>query len=303
MDCALAQLLQPGLTSFVDLEDSLATLTPPMKGSSTVRIDPQLLYARLPITTVSAYLEATIVNLAEYSGMNNRIQAALDIGATNLVIVGDLRLAIQQPLGVIACKKEPRMTQLNRHRELVARLKSVKYLHAVREYNTSADSLATEASENKASSVIPTGPRLAELRSLNRIQEIIYASITESSVDKPSISITQSQVQTRHLRHTKPSQRSGTVPEIFGFVREDQREKGNLTVTTRLQAKSKPKRVRFADKTSVADEENTPQRDEANSVPTDDSVHPEAELPRVTVPNPVSPNTEDVDRLMDQRER
>ncbi|OWZ13827.1 hypothetical protein PHMEG_00012788 [Phytophthora megakarya] len=46
-DCAFAQLLQAGLTSFVDLEDSLATVTPPMKGSSTVRMDPELLYARL----------------------------------------------------------------------------------------------------------------------------------------------------------------------------------------------------------------------------------------------------------------
>ncbi|OWZ14186.1 hypothetical protein PHMEG_00012378 [Phytophthora megakarya] len=83
--------------------------------------------------------------MAEYSGMNNGVQAALDIGATDLVIVGDSRLAIQQSLGAIACKKESLMTQLNRHREPVARLKSVKYLHAVREYNASVDSLATEA--------------------------------------------------------------------------------------------------------------------------------------------------------------
>ncbi|OWZ03974.1 hypothetical protein PHMEG_00024205 [Phytophthora megakarya] len=82
--------------------------------------------------------------MAECSGMNNGVQAALDIGATDLVIVGDSRLAIQQSLGVIACKKKSLMTQLNRHQELVARLKSAKYLHAVREYNTSADSLATE---------------------------------------------------------------------------------------------------------------------------------------------------------------
>ncbi|OWY90141.1 LOW QUALITY PROTEIN: hypothetical protein PHMEG_00041864, partial [Phytophthora megakarya] len=34
-DCSFAQLLQAGLTSFVDLEDSLATVTPPTKGSST----------------------------------------------------------------------------------------------------------------------------------------------------------------------------------------------------------------------------------------------------------------------------
>ncbi|OWZ19190.1 hypothetical protein PHMEG_0006596 [Phytophthora megakarya] len=41
-------LLQAGLTSFVDLEDSLATVTPPSKGSSSVRMDPKLQFARLP---------------------------------------------------------------------------------------------------------------------------------------------------------------------------------------------------------------------------------------------------------------
>ncbi|OWZ13868.1 hypothetical protein PHMEG_00012741 [Phytophthora megakarya] len=49
-DCSFAQLLQAGQTSFVDLEDSLATVTPPTKGSSTVRMNPQLLYGRLPRT-------------------------------------------------------------------------------------------------------------------------------------------------------------------------------------------------------------------------------------------------------------
>ncbi|OWY93190.1 hypothetical protein PHMEG_00037501, partial [Phytophthora megakarya] len=158
---------RPALVSWTNEFYSLTTVTPPTKGSSTVRMDPQLLYARLPqsysglvvsfdgsaktekyggygscswivwrlpdwtiVTAASAYLEATTVNMAEYSGMNNGVQAALDIGATDLVI---------QSLGVIACKKESLMTQLNRHREVVARLKSVKYLYAVREYNASAD--------------------------------------------------------------------------------------------------------------------------------------------------------------------
>ncbi|OWZ13656.1 hypothetical protein PHMEG_00012983 [Phytophthora megakarya] len=242
--------------------------------------------------------------MVAYSGMNNGVQAALDVGAIDLVIVGDSRLAKQQSLGVIAFL----MTQLNRHRELVARLRSVKYLYAVREYNASVDSLATEALENKASSVISTEPRLAELWSLNCIQEVIYAPITESSADEPSVSIAQAQVQTRHLRHMEPSQRSGTAPELrrkhfFDFVRRDI---GNLTVTTRLQAKSKPKRVRFANETSVTGEEDVTQREEANDVPTGDSVRKEAELSRVTVPNsdtPVLPDAEGVDPLTVQRER
>ncbi|OWZ05375.1 hypothetical protein PHMEG_00022547 [Phytophthora megakarya] len=228
-------------------------------------MDPQLLYARLPrtysglvvsfdgsaktekyggycscswivwrlpdwtiVTAASAYLETTTVNMGEYSGLNDGVQAALDIGATDHVIVE----AIQQSLGVIACKKESLMTQLNRHRELVAQLKSIKYMHAVREYNASADSLAkeaaTEALGNKASTVISDEPRLAELRSLNLIQEVIYAPTTASSADEPSVSITQAQVQTRHLRHMEPSWRSGTVLEprqkpFFDFVKAQTR--------------------------------------------------------------------------------
>ncbi|OWZ12592.1 LOW QUALITY PROTEIN: hypothetical protein PHMEG_00014215 [Phytophthora megakarya] len=224
--------------------------------------------------------------MAEYSDMNNGVQAALAIGATDLVI----------SLG-IACKKESLMTQLNRHREIVARLKSVKYLHA---YNASADSLATKVLGNKASNVISDEPRLEELRSLNRIQEIIYAPITESSADEPSVSIAQAQVQTRHLRHMEPSQRSGTAAEprrkktsILG-----QRETGGLTVTTRPQAKSKPKRVRFPDESSVTGGEDVTQREEVNGVPTEDSVRLEAEFSRVTAPNgdtPALSDLEDVD--------
>ncbi|KAE8881853.1 hypothetical protein PF005_g28282 [Phytophthora fragariae] len=152
-DCAFAQLLQAGLTSFVDLDESLASVAPPSKGSPNVRLDPHLLYARLPtsysghvlsfdgsaktekhggygscswilwklpewtiVIAASAYLEATTVNLAEYAGMNNGVSAALGLAITDLVIVGDSRLAIQQSLGVIACRKETLMAQLNHHR-------------------------------------------------------------------------------------------------------------------------------------------------------------------------------------------
>ncbi|OWY93458.1 reverse transcriptase [Phytophthora megakarya] len=77
-------------------------------------------------------------------------------------------------------------------------------------------------------------------------------------------------------------------------------------VTTRLQAKTKPKRVRFADETSVTGEEDATQREELNGVPTESSVRLEADLSRVTAPNgttPASPDAEDVDPLTVQRER
>ena len=54
----------------------------------------------------NAYIESTTVNLAEYAGLNRGTQAALDNNVTDLVIVGDSRLAIRQSMGVIACRNE-----------------------------------------------------------------------------------------------------------------------------------------------------------------------------------------------------
>ncbi|OWY99268.1 hypothetical protein PHMEG_00029757, partial [Phytophthora megakarya] len=135
---------------------------------------------RLPEWTIvlaaSAYLESTTVNVAEYTGMNNGVRAALELGADNLVVVGDSRLAIQQSLGVIACRKETLTAQLNYHKEVTSKIKSVKYLHILREFTAPADSLATEALESKTSKVVLDENRKLELVGLNRIREVIYDS-------------------------------------------------------------------------------------------------------------------------------
>ncbi|POM75619.1 Hypothetical protein PHPALM_7255 [Phytophthora palmivora] len=124
----------------------------------------------------SAYLSSTTVNLAEYTGMNNGVKAAINRGVTGLVIVGDSRLAIQQSMGVITCKKETLQVELARHKELTKKLNSVKYLHALRLYNSAADSMATEALEPQISRVVLNPERKAELKTLNRIPEILYVA-------------------------------------------------------------------------------------------------------------------------------
>ncbi|GMF66219.1 unnamed protein product [Phytophthora lilii] len=106
--------------------------------------------------------------------MNNGVKAALDHVEINL-IVGDSRLAIQQYMGVIACRKETLQVQLMRHKELTAKLNSVGYLHAVRAYNASADSLATEALESQVTKIVLSETRKTELKTLNRISEVLYA--------------------------------------------------------------------------------------------------------------------------------
>ncbi|GMF23359.1 unnamed protein product [Phytophthora fragariaefolia] len=47
----------------------------------------------------TAHFPSTTVNIAEYPGMNNGVVAALQRGVSNLIIVGDSRLAIQQSMG------------------------------------------------------------------------------------------------------------------------------------------------------------------------------------------------------------
>ena len=68
----------------------------------------------------SAYLSATTVDLAEYTGMKNGTQAALEHKMTDLNIVGDSRLAIQQSMEVIACKNDSLQVILACHNDLVA---------------------------------------------------------------------------------------------------------------------------------------------------------------------------------------
>ncbi|KAE9107188.1 hypothetical protein PF010_g12357 [Phytophthora fragariae] len=333
-DCAFAQLLQAGLTSFVDLDESLASVAPPSKRLPNVRLDPHLLYARLPtsysghvlsfdgsaktekhggygscswilwklpewtiVIAASAYLETTTVNLAEYAGMNNGVSAALGLAITDLVIVGDSRLAIQQSLGVIACRKETLMAQLNHHRELVAKLRSVKYLHAIREFNAAADSLASETLESKTSAVTTSEARIAELRALNRINEVIYkTSVDGATEEKPSVSVLRASM-------TREDPRRKT---FFDFVRTEDRDSGYVTVTTRRQEKTKTKRVRFANEVSVIGQDEAARLAESNAVSNEaQDVLEETLSPTeaLAAAMPAPPEAEDVDPLLVQDER
>ncbi|KAE9003326.1 hypothetical protein PR002_g17378 [Phytophthora rubi] len=47
-DADFAQLLQASITPSIGLDESLAHIAPPSKGSASVRMDPELLYARVP---------------------------------------------------------------------------------------------------------------------------------------------------------------------------------------------------------------------------------------------------------------
>ena len=63
----------------------------------------------------SNYLSATTENLAESTVMNYGTQTALDNNVPDFIIVSDSRLATQQSMGVIVCKKDSLQVMLARH--------------------------------------------------------------------------------------------------------------------------------------------------------------------------------------------
>ncbi|KAE9284006.1 hypothetical protein PR003_g26974 [Phytophthora rubi] len=243
---------------------SLAHIAPPLKGSASVCMDPERLYARVPSDFVgdvlsfddsakteknggygscswivwrlptwdieiaaSAHLSSTTVNIAEYTGMNHGVAAALDRGITDLIIVGDSRLAIQQSMGVIACKKDTLQVELARHKALTKQLSSTRYLHVLRTYNPSADALATEA---KAGRVILNAERNAELRVLNRIQEVLYVDRGSAKAKKTAPNIT---AVTRNQAHRVRFEDNGAQNSAERNSAEEPQETPGAEETTR----------------------------------------------------------------------
>ncbi|OWZ03872.1 hypothetical protein PHMEG_00024326 [Phytophthora megakarya] len=183
--------------------------------------------------------------MAEYSGMNHGVIAALERGAEDLVIVGDSRLAIQQALWVIACRKDSLMTLLNHHRELVAKPKSVRYLHLVCEYNAAADSLAGEALKSKVAKAVLNDLRKTELKELNRIQEMIYEPSSDDIKAENTSSETFAQIPDGKTRYIHPD--SDILLQRKPYADFAHQEHAEVSATTRSQTKTKKKRVHFED--------------------------------------------------------
>ncbi|GMF62154.1 unnamed protein product [Phytophthora fragariaefolia] len=159
--------------------------------------------------------------------MNNGVKSAIEYGVTNLIIVGDSRLAIQKSMGVIACRKETLQLKLSQHKELTPQLKSTRYLHVVRAYNAAADSLATEALESQVTKVVLSESRKTELKALNKIPEVLY-------VDEEAIAETN-----------LPAQRIQPIPQNETHAESQTVEEPQATAVTRNQSR----RMRFAEST------------------------------------------------------
>ncbi|KAE8892495.1 hypothetical protein PF003_g23231 [Phytophthora fragariae] len=96
---------------------------------------------------------------------------ALARGISEIVIVGDSRIAIQQAQGLIQCLNPRLQLLLNAFDELRPRFKSVKLVHVKREFNAAADYLTSKTLAAWCEVTLEDPVELAQLKQLNRIAE------------------------------------------------------------------------------------------------------------------------------------
>ncbi|KAE9006836.1 hypothetical protein PR003_g10305 [Phytophthora rubi] len=111
------------------------------------------------------------VNEAEYHGLIEGTKMALVRGISEVVIVGDSRIAIQQAQGLIQYLNPRLQLQLNEFEELRPKLKSVKLVDVKREFRAAADYLTSKTLVARSAITLEDPVELAQLKQLNRIAE------------------------------------------------------------------------------------------------------------------------------------
>ncbi|HMR55528.1 MAG TPA: ribonuclease HI family protein [Candidatus Doudnabacteria bacterium] len=85
------------------------------------------------------YLGETTNNVAEYSALIDGLTAALELGATEMVIKMDSELIVKQMSGEYKIK-QPHLQELAKQvRALLAQFTTYRFEHVLREFNKAAD--------------------------------------------------------------------------------------------------------------------------------------------------------------------
>ncbi|OWZ04850.1 LOW QUALITY PROTEIN: reverse transcriptase [Phytophthora megakarya] len=158
--------------------------------------------------TRSGYLESLTVNEAEYNGLILGLDMLEDLDRRRLVVCGDSNLVIRQVRGEIDCKA-PGLTLLKRKApERPREWWDHELVHVKRDWNRSADSLASAALQHQGGIKVQEGPEYQDLVTLNRLDEILIPKI-----ENPVVRVAA--VTTRAGRARSPA---GVMEE--GLIRE-----------------------------------------------------------------------------------
>ncbi|OWZ02052.1 reverse transcriptase [Phytophthora megakarya] len=133
----------------------------------------------------SGYAEGLTVNEAEYHGLLLCLDLLEDLDPQRLVICGDL--VIRQVRGEIDCKA-PGLTLL-RQRAL-DRLRTWpdhELLHVKRDWNGSADSIASAALQRQCGIKVESDAEIQVLITLNRLEEILVVKVEEETAQVSTV--------------------------------------------------------------------------------------------------------------------
>ncbi|POM81108.1 Reverse transcriptase [Phytophthora palmivora] len=134
------------------------------------------------ISAASKYKLDLTVNEAEYQGLHLYLDLLSGIDKGRLIICGDSNLVIRQMRGEIECKA-PGLTLLRQ--QALERLRSwpnPDFLHMKRNWNQSADSLASAALHRGGGAVITTEAERQDLMTPNRLDELLIAKDDAATV-------------------------------------------------------------------------------------------------------------------------
>ncbi|OWY90708.1 hypothetical protein PHMEG_00041040 [Phytophthora megakarya] len=123
------------------------------------------------VAATGHFLEKATVNEAEYSGLVEGMQLALNVGSQELVVVRDSRFAIQQLQGVIGCTQPHLLRLLQEAEGLQSKFKSWRLVHVKRDFNAAADYISKRVIQEQLSLEVTDPGERKLLQGLNRIHE------------------------------------------------------------------------------------------------------------------------------------
>lgn len=141
----------------------------------------------VPIHAEGRVLTNVTVNEAEYHGLLSGLGWAIAGGVQEVVVIGDSRLAIEQCQGTMRANKKNLEDLLAEYIRLRACFQRVQLVHVLRDFNASADYLASKALRLGETFVVDDVEETAHLVALNRLPERM--SQLEAEVEAPRAAI------------------------------------------------------------------------------------------------------------------
>ena len=134
------------------------------------------------IAAASMFATDLTVNEAEYRGLLLSLDLLADQAKGRVIICGDSNLVIRQMRGEIDCKAPG--LQLLRHKatEKLRSWPTHEFLHTRRDWNQSADRLASEVLQREKRTSVISDPDRQDLVTLNRLHELLLPERVDRTV-------------------------------------------------------------------------------------------------------------------------